>query len=158
MGQYTEVVIMWWNVSSSTQSCHMPLNIWLKEIKMMKGKQTLLLTKAVVLKNLRITQICNTTLAFYTPVFRRDVLWYGDVCPSVHPSGSPSVSHSFPHFSPTCFDILSWNFAFHFLLMNIRSSSSVVNFRPFLLELCPFSNLKYWKYTVFRSFLLHALT
>ena len=24
---------------------------------------------------------------FYTPVFRRDVLWYGDVCPS----GSPSV-------------------------------------------------------------------
>ena len=27
--------------------------------------------------------------------------------PSVRPSGSPSVS--FPHFSPTCFDILSWN-------------------------------------------------
>ena len=25
--------------------------------------------------------------------------------PSVHPSGSPSAS--FPHFSPTCFDILS---------------------------------------------------
>ena len=42
--------------------------------------------------------------------------------------------------------------------MNIRSNSSVVNFRPFLLELCPFSNLKYWNYTVFRSFLLHALT
>ena len=28
----------------------------------------------------------------------------------------------------------------------------------FLWELCPFWNLKYWKYTVFRSFLLHTLT
>ena len=90
-----------------------------------------------------------------------DGTYYGmvmSVFPSVHPSESPSVSHSFPHFSPTCFDILSWNFACHFLLIYIRSSSSVVNFRPFLLELCPFSNLKYWNYTVFRSFLLHALT
>ena len=86
------------------------------------------------------------------------VWWCLSVHPSVRPSGSPSVSHSFPHFSPTCFDILSWNFACHFLLMNIRSSSSVVNFRPFLLELWPFSNLKYWKYIVFCSFLLHALT
>ena len=102
------------------------------------------------------------SIHFYTPVFRRDVLWYGDVCPSVHPSVRVSVrvsvSHSFPHFSPTCFDILSWNFACHFLPINIRSSSSVVNFRPFLLELCPFSNLKYWKFTVFRNFLQHALT
>ena len=167
-------------------------------------------------------------MILYTPVFRPDVLWYGDVCPSVRPSfrpsfrpsvrpsgspsGSPSVSHSFPHFSPTCFDILSWNFACHFLLMNIRSSSSAVNFRQvfvgvmpllklkkmkihsfpqfsptcfdilswnfaydfvvlyfrsssslvnlrqFLLKLCPFWNLEYWKYTVFRAFLLHALT
>ena len=28
---------------------------------------------------------------FYTPVFRRDVLWYGYVRPSVRPSDSPSV-------------------------------------------------------------------
>ena len=32
----------------------------------------------------------------------------------VRPSGSPSVSHSFPHYSPTCFDILSWNFTCQF--------------------------------------------
>ena len=89
---------------------------------------------------------------FYTPVFRRDVLWYGDVRPSGSPSRSPSVSHSFPHFSPTCFDILSWNFVCHFLLMNVWSSSSVVNFRQFLLELCPFWNLEYWEYTVFPHF------
>ena len=142
---------------------------------------------------------------------RRDVLWYGDVRPSVRPSVRVSVRpfsalfsymlwhielkfciwlcftvlqikfecrqfasifvgvmpllelrileiHSFPHFSLTCFDILSWNFAYDFVLLYYRSSSSVVNLRQFLLELCPFWNLNYWKYTVFRTFLLHALT
>ena len=62
--------------------------------------------------------------------------------------------HSFPHFSLTCFDIMSWNFAYDFVLQYYRSSLSVVNF---LLELCPFWNLEYWKYTVFHTFLLHAL-
>ena len=65
---------------------------------------------------------------------------------------------SFPHFSPSCFDILSWNFAYDFVLLYYRTSSSVANFRQFLLELCPFWNLEYWKYTVYRTFLLHALT
>ena len=117
---------------------------------------------------------------------------------------------SFPLFSPTCFDILSWNFAYDFDTSYYRSSSSVVNLRQCLWELCPlwnlefwiqcsalFScmlwhnelkfciwlcfivlqikfechqfasmfvgvmplwNLEYWKYTVFRTFLLHALT
>ena len=40
--------------------------------------------------------------------------------------------HSFPHFSLTRLDILSWNFAFDFVLMYYRSSLSVVNFRQFL--------------------------
>ena len=66
--------------------------------------------------------------------------------------------HSFPHFSLTCFDIFSWNFAYDFVLLYYRSSSSFVNLRQFLWELCPFWNLEYWKYTVFRTFLLHALT
>ena len=66
--------------------------------------------------------------------------------------------HSFPHFSPTCFDILSWNFAHDFVLMYYRSSSSVISLRQFLKELCLFWNLEYRKYSVFRSFLLHALT
>ena len=66
--------------------------------------------------------------------------------------------HSFPRFSLTCFDILSWNFAYDFVLLCYRSSSSVVNLRQFLWELCPFWNLEYWKYTVFRTFLLHPLT
>ena len=63
--------------------------------------------------------------------------------------------HSFPHFSLTCFDILSWNFAYDFVLLYYRSSSSVVNF---CVRLCPFWNSEYWKYTVFRTFFWHALT
>ena len=76
--------------------------------------------------------------------------------PSVRPSGSPSAR--FPLFSPTCFDILSWNFGHDFVSMYYRSSLSVVNLRQFLKELCLFVNLEYRKCTVFRSFLQHALT
>ena len=120
----------------------------------------------------------------------------------------------FSAFSLTCFDRLSWNFAYDFVLMYYRSSSSVVTLHPsgspsihlfsvlafymhwqlswnfkfdfgffyaFLLEIkvsynntllkcswrsyyAPFAvlmynlNLEYWKYTVFLTFLLHALT
>ena len=66
--------------------------------------------------------------------------------------------YSFPHFSLACFDILSWNFTYDFVLSYYRSSSSVINLRQCLWELCPFWNLEYWKYTVFRTFLLHTLT
>ena len=65
---------------------------------------------------------------------------------------------SFPHFSPTCFDILSSNFVYDFVLMYHRASLSVVILLQFLLELCLFVYLEYSKYTVFRTFLLHALT
>ena len=84
----------------------------------------------------------------------RSMVWW---CLPVRPSWSPPVSHSFPHFSPTCFEILILNFVCHFLLMNIRSSSNFVNFRQVLLEICPFLNFESWKYTVFRNFLQHAL-
>ena len=65
---------------------------------------------------------------------------------------------SSPHIIPTWFDILSCNFAYDFLLLYYRSHASVINLRQFLLELYPFWNLQYWKYTVFRTFLLHSLT
>ena len=81
----------------------------------------------------------------------RIMVWW---CPSGSPSGSPSVRPSdspsvrsssahLPHFSPTCFDILSWNFAHDFVLMYYRSSSTVVTLRQFLKELCLFLNLEY---------------
>ena len=60
--------------------------------------------------------------------------------------------------SPACVDILSWNFEHDFVLMYYRSSLSVVTLRQSFKELCLFLNLEYRKYTVFRSFLLHALT
>ena len=41
--------------------------------------------------------------AFNTPVFRRDVLWYGNVCLGRY------QSVSFPQYSPTCFNLFSWN-------------------------------------------------
>ena len=65
--------------------------------------------------------------------------------PSVRPSDSPSgcPSARFPHFSHTCFDILSWNFAHDFVLMYYRSSLNVVTLRQFLKELCLFVNLEY---------------
>ena len=76
------------------------------------------------------------------------VWWFPSVRVSVRPSDSPSVrpsdspsgspSASFPHFSPTCFDTLSWNFAYDFVLLYYRSSLSVVNLRQSLWELCPF--------------------
>ena len=96
-------------------------------------------------------QDLNVLYHFYTPVFRRDVLWYGDVRPGLRPSVRLSVRpvsvrpvsvRPFPHFSPTCFDILSWNFAHDFVLMNYRSSSTVVTLRQFLKELCLFVNLE----------------
>ena len=61
-------------------------------------------------------------------------------------------THSFKHFSPTCFDILSWNYAYDFVLLYYISSLSFVNLRQFLWELCPFWALEYSKYTVFRFF------
>ena len=94
-----------------------------------------------------------------------DGTYYGmvmSVRPFVRPSGSPSVRpsvrHSFPHFSPTCFDILIWNFVYHFIFMYVRSSSNAINFRHFLQELCSFLTSNSYKYAVFCTFLLHALT
>ena len=61
--------------------------------------------------------------------------------------------HSFPHFSLTSFDILSLNFAYDFVLLYYRSSSSVVNFCG---SYAPFGT-KNTENTVFRTFLLQAL-
>ena len=47
--------------------------------------------------------------------------------------------HSFPHFSLTPFNILSWEFAYYFVFLYYRSSLSVVNLRLF------------WSYASFRT-------
>ena len=86
------------------------------------------------------------------------VWWCPSVRPGLRPSVRPSVRHSFPHFSPTCFDILIWDFVYHFIIMHVRSSSNAINFRHFLQELCSFLTSNSYKYAVFRTFPLHALT
>ena len=43
-------------------------------------------------------------------------------------------------------------------MMHVRASSNAINFRQFLMELCPFLTSTCYKYAVFRTFLLHALT
>ena len=45
-------------------------------------------------------------------------------------SPRPSLT-GFPYFSPTCFDILSWNFVCGFVFMNLRGLSGI-SFRKFL--------------------------
>ena len=73
----------------------------------------------------------------YTPIFRRDVLWYGDVHPGLRTSMDPSdfssgsLSVCFSRFLPKCFDILSCNSAYDYLLMYCRASLSVVTFYQF---------------------------
>ena len=47
--------------------------------------------------------------------------------------------HSFLHFSPTCFNVLSWNFVYDFQVMNFRPSSSAIKiFNNFCRSYAPF--------------------
>ena len=78
---------------------------------------------------------------FYTTVFRNGT-YYGMVM-SFRLSVSPSVRSGFPHFFSTCFEVLSWNFVYGFVIMCYRSSSCFIGFRQFLNELCPFLDLEY---------------
>ena len=106
-----------------------------------------------------LVQIC-IWLWFNVPQSKFECRYFASIFDGVMPLCELRILeiHSFPHFSLTCFDILSWNFAYDFVLLYYRSSSSVVNLHQFFLELCPFWNLEYWKYTVFRTFLLHSST
>ena len=87
----------------------------------------------------------------------RIMVWW---CPSVRPSAH------FLHFSHTCFDIMSWNFAHDFVLMYYRSSLSVITLRQFLYarrDVLWYGDVRPsvrpgLRPPVFRTFLLHALT
>ena len=64
--------------------------------------------------------------------------------------------YSFPHFSLTC---MLWHIELKFwVLLCFTLLQIKLKCRQFAWELCPFWNLEYWKFTVFRTFLLHALT
>ena len=68
--------------------------------------------------------------------------------------------HSFPHFSFLLHALTYWAEILHMTLFycttdQIRVSSICVDFCG---SYAPFGTWEYWKYTVFRTFLLHALT
>ena len=87
---------------------------------------------------------------FYTPVFRPDVLWYGDVRPGLRPGLRPSVdspsvrspSAHFPHFSPTCFDILSSNFAHDFVFTVLQIKFECRHFASIFEGVMPLCELR----------------
>ena len=60
--------------------------------------------------------------------------------------------HSFPQFSPTCFDILLWNFTYDFDLLYYRSSLIVVYFRQVCVEVMPLLELKILEIHCFPQF------
>ena len=84
--------------------------------------------------------------------------------PSVKPGGTiglhsvtPSVCPS--HWFSKVFSYMHWHIELKFCIwLPFTVLQIKFNCRQFLWELCPFWNLEYWKYAVFRTFLLHSLT
>ena len=75
----------------------------------------------------------RTLYPFYTPVFRRDVLWYGDVRLSVRPSVTVFpifLLHALRYWAEILCITLFW--------MHVRSSLNAINFCHFCLSYAPF--------------------
>ena len=93
------------------------------------------------------SQFYPTRRYFYTPVFRRDVLWYGDVRPSVRPSQFSAL-----------FSYMLWDIELKFcvsLYFDARKSKFECHEFPSIFAgVMPLFN---FKYAVFRTFFLHAL-
>ena len=98
---------------------------------------------------------------FKPPVFRRDVLWYGDVRPSVRPSVRLSVRVSIRPFSEF-FSYMLWHIELKFctwLCFNVlQIKFECGQFPSIFVGVMSLLELRILKYTVFRTFLLHALT
>ena len=68
-------------------------------------------------------------------------------CRSYAPFGTLNTwKTQFSHFSPTFADILSWNFAYEFIILHYRSSWSVINLRKFSVGVMPLLEAKSRKY------------
>ena len=110
----------------------------------------------------KVNWVKARTLFFIRP--SSDGTYYGmvmSVRPSVRPGLRPSVRPSVTVFRTFLLHALRYwaeIFVYHFIMMHVRASSNAINFRQFLMELCPFLTPNCYKYAVFRTFLLHALT
>ena len=65
--------------------------------------------------------------------------------------------HSFPHFSPACFDILSWNFAYDFILLYYRAQYESQQFASFFVGVLVFWTKRTGNTQFIRIFLIHVL-
>ena len=82
------------------------------------------------------TVLCWPVNSFYTPVFRRDVLWYGDVCPSgspsirlsVRPGLRPPVFHTFHQHALTYWAEILMMTLFYCTTDHVQVSSICVKF------------------------------
>ena len=70
-------------------------------------------------------------------------VWFRQILNELCPFVGLGILHigSFPHFFSTCFEVLSWNFVYVFVMMSHRSSLSFMWFHQILNELCPFFGL-----------------
>ena len=66
--------------------------------------------------------------------------------------------HSFPHFSLTRFDILSWKFAFDFFFTVLQIKFECRQFPSIFVGVMPLLECRVLKILSFRTFLLHTLT
>ena len=73
---------------------------------------------------------------FYCTTDQVWVWWFASIFVGVMPLLELRILeiHSFLHFFLTCFDMLSWNFAYNFFLLHFRLNFSDVNLRQFLWE------------------------
>ena len=78
-------------------------------------------------------------------------VWFCQILNELCPFVGLGILHigSFPHFLSTCFEVLSWNFVYVFVMMSHRSSLSFMWFHQILNELCPFFDLEYYTYRYF---------
>ena len=90
---------------------------------------------------------------FYMPVFRREVLWYDDVHPSLRLSVRPGLRHpvrqsQFLALFSYMLSQIELKFAYDFILRCYRSSSGAVTLCQVLEKLCLILNLEYRRYLI----------
>ena len=107
---------------------------------------------------------------FYTPVFRRDVLWYGDVRPGLRPGLRPSV-HPSVRLSVRPVSVRPFSALFSYVLWHIelkfctwlcfdvlQIKFDCRHFASIFEGVMPLCELRIKVLCSFRTFLLHALT